>query len=489
MVDGYVAKSWWKRNRAKALGITLALLLVISAIVVGQWWSQRCAAGIVKVGETGECVGVATDLFVFDPAYEAVQKKIDSENARVDETGKPFVTIVYVAPMTLDDEKDTITEKATNNALEGAYLAQKRANAGNPDTVVRLLLANPGSQSEHAGRVVDRLKSIRREEHVVAVAGLGQSNSGAREAIDELSTSPDRIPMFGATITADGFTDDVAGGRSWFVRIAPSNREQIGAVFDELGVQNAVLIRDDNQADPFARNISKAFVEEYQNRQGQIHSPQKYDSSLGSQNFSSTARNICVSGADTVIFAGRYGELEELLANLKDRPCRSDLKVVTLDSVASISGVEEIKKNLSDNLSLYYTQLATPRAWEARPDLFAKAAVDDFRKRLRDEFRRPAGDDESAIMAYDAVTVAVEGVRMAREEVPPGEVEAEDVFSRVYSMNEGSVVGGASGWISLDDKGNPQRKPLAILRLTANDEEAELYDVVSSPSPVFTYGN
>ncbi|MEK8143768.1 hypothetical protein NKH18_22470 [Streptomyces sp. M10(2022)] len=79
-------------------------------------------------------------------------------------------------------------------------------------------------------------------------------------------------------------------------------------------------------------------------------------------------------------------------------------------------------------------------------------------------------DDGQLIIAYDAMTMAVHGIRQATAEgrnLP----EPADVGGQ-WSLLKGSLkVSGASGWICLDNHGNPYNKAVPVVELTPTGEQ------------------
>lgn len=92
-------------------------------------------------------MGVTDGSHVFDPDLAEVQRRVQDENAGVLRAKKPHVTVGFFVQMTLTD-KDSVSMAWVRHQLQGAYLAQFRANhhhvAGDLP-LVRLLLANPGT--------------------------------------------------------------------------------------------------------------------------------------------------------------------------------------------------------------------------------------------------------------------------------------------------------------------------------------------------------
>ncbi|KAA5838210.1 ABC transporter substrate-binding protein [Saccharopolyspora hirsuta] len=483
----YLEQTWWRKNRRKVLVLSAVVLLVVAGVVTWVWQSRWCAAGIQRVAETGECVGLSDGSFEFHPDLSGVLAKIEEENKRVEAAGN-YVSIAYLAPMTLTGE-DTITTEATRNGLQGAYLAQVRANdpvlRGQPGSrktgwggdfpLIRLLPTNPGSQFQQWAPVVEQIKAARSTpDRVVAVAGLGQSHEGTRSAVRELSAAG--IPMVGATITADAFTEDESAGRfSGLVRVAPSNTEQVEAVVQQRlnGSRRAMLVQDENQSDLLATDLASAFNEVYPRTGGQLLRPETYNTELGSSAnaFDPIVRNICVAKPDVLFFSGRYRDLSTLLNVLAERRCPDvELRVLTLDSVVDIAGVDEIRSNLSPGTTVEYTHLSSPAAWDVAPWAFDRSVVEYFRSGYFREFQDDSAGDGMATTSFDAVGVAVTAIQRAAGTTHDVDVVTpKSVTSQFHRMHGTDQLAGASGFLSFDCVGHPEDKPISVFSLEAGD--------------------
>lgn len=491
----YLEQKWWRKNRRKMLVLSAVVVLVVAGVMTWRWqqrsweWQQRwCAAGIERVAETGECVGISDGAFKFHAELTDVLAKIEQENNRVETSGVGYVSVVYLAPMTLTGG-DTITTTSTRNGLQGAYLAQLRANdsvlrkqPGSSETgwggnfpLIRLLPANPGSKFEQWEPVVRQIKDAQfTPDRVVAVAGLGQSHKGTEETIHELSEAG--IAMVGATITVDSFTEGERQGRlSGLVRVAPSNTEQVQAVVEQrlAGTRRAMLVQDENQFDLLATNLADAFNEVYPRTGGQLLRPETYNTELGSSTnaFDPIARNICVARPDVLFFSGRYLDLKTLLTVLSKPPCADlKLRVVTLDSVVDIAGVDSIRDSLSPGITVEYTHLSSPAAWDVAPGAFDQSVVDYFRDGYFREFQDDTAGDGMATTSFDAVGVAVTAIQRAAGTTHNVDVvTTQRVTSQFHQMHGTDQVAGASGMLSFDCVGHPEDKPISVFSLKADD--------------------
>src|SRR5262249_36942180 len=157
----------------------LLLLLVIGGILVYRASSCGFADGVGRSGLSGECFGVTDGSFIFADYLKQVEDKIASENrdvaTRERTENKPSVTVAFFWSMTLG-QNDISSPESIRHALEGALVAQRRANHSEvlgTDPLVRLVLASPGIEAAHEKPTVERLTNMIGEpHHLVAVVGL-----------------------------------------------------------------------------------------------------------------------------------------------------------------------------------------------------------------------------------------------------------------------------------------------------------------------------
>src|SRR5216683_7434077 len=214
-----------RRLRARVLlTAALVVVLLIGALAGARWYVARsCGSGVQRAGPAGQCVGVTDGSVIFAAYLKSVEQKIRAENAWVTGAHKPFVSIGYLIPMTVT-AADSESQDAVRHQLEGAYLGQYEANHSAADgkgPLIRLLLANDGSQAAYWAPVVKELEQRQGSpDHVVAVAGLGPSIQNTVNAVTQLGAIG--IPIVGATITGNNL-EDYPG----LVRVAPSNTDEV----------------------------------------------------------------------------------------------------------------------------------------------------------------------------------------------------------------------------------------------------------------------
>jgi ABC-type branched-subunit amino acid transport system substrate-binding protein len=476
-----------RRRRRWRIGLIVLLVLVVAAtlsvvsVVVITNAVTKCADGVEHLGEGNECVGLTDGSYVFRAEYADVERRINEENRFVQQQNQIYVTIAWLEPMTLTDP-DTTSPAAVRHRLQGAYIAQHRANhplAGQRVELplVRLLLANPGSQARQWARVVDQIRDRQGADHLVAVAGLGQSLDGTRKAINKLAEYG--IPMVGGLITADSLSDradqkDVPG----LNRVVPTDTDEVSAIVQDIKKEaaTALLVQDTNPKEVYPKDIGDAFQKVFPQEGRTLKPIENFNSALGRtvNDFPKMALEICQEKPDVVFFAGRAVPLAEFLDALTSRPCRDQIvPVLTGDSATDLSDDEHVKRAAATGTTLEYTNLADPRGWEG-PDAryFLEASTRYFREAggrgyFGSDFPNDTVDDGQAVTSHDALWAAVLAARGAvaltkDEQKAPTTAAVGAQFDRMHGT---SAVPGASGWISLDEHGNPRDKALTVIRV------------------------
>lgn len=449
-------------NPLRTLASIVVVVAAVALVGVFGWnkWQDRarCGDGVERHGPRNECIGLTDGSYVFAPELRDVQGKILAENEWVLKQGEPYVTIAYFEPMTLV-ENDVTTYNAVRHGLQGAYLALRRANHtgewNGEAPLVRMLLANPGSQARQWEPVVNRIVQRQgTEDDVVAVAGLGQSIGGTLNTTKKLAEH--HILMVGSVITADHFSDV-----DNLARVVPTNTNEVSAIVEHLKVdtKRAMLLQDINRDDQFALNLGEVFKNVYpQDGRVLIEPVEEYQSSDDPTNsFQRIAPEICYNSPDAIFFAGRFRDLTRLLDVLARRPCQETrMRIVTGDTIVDIASDEQVRRSLAANIQLEYLHLADQHAWSGEGrDFYLDRSTryftsDDGDGVYRTEFPGESLADGLPVLAFDSVGTAVSAIREGAD------------FTRLHGQ---SSVPGASGWISLNS-GDPDRKAITLLTLS-----------------------
>ncbi|MDQ0959897.1 ABC-type branched-subunit amino acid transport system substrate-binding protein [Streptomyces sp. B4I13] len=467
-------------------------LLVTAAVVAGLVFAVRavtaenrtCAPGVARPPGSDECVGVATGAFDFGhPQLRDAVKAIDRENSRLKKGG--YVTVALMLPYTATTPS---TLSDIQHELQGAYLAQWQANhtSNGQAPAIRLVLANPGATSAHWETMVDQLERMARgDDRLRAVAGVGQSTDANKKAVTELTRRG--IPVVGASITAD----DLANGQNGkdpfpgLARVAPTNTDEARALasFAKVEAGRALLVYD-KPGDPYTRTLQTSFAALLK---GSPYEPQPFTPPADRTREGTTANTfrqithlVCdtTAGTDTILFAGRHTQLRQFVNALGTRGCQDrKFTVLTGDEGSYLAGDKKLDRTaLTHNLSVRYTALGHPDAWTKAPAGPGGSAADAkvLTDLLARSVREPVGpigevalEDGQLIIGYDAMTLAVHGIREATPDggtVPP----LADVGLQWPQVKGSLRVNGASGWICLDVHGNPYDKAVPIVELHAD---------------------
>ncbi|MER6348299.1 hypothetical protein ACWC10_22020 [Streptomyces sp. NPDC001595] len=470
-------------RRYLALLLTAALLagLVLAVRTVTRE-DRSCAPGVVRLEGSDECVGVATTAYDFgQERLRDTLRAIERENRSLKEGS--YVTVALLEPFTATD-RDTVNHVL--HQLQGTYLAQYQANhAANGQTpAIRLALANPGASGEHWEHTVDQLERMADgPERLRAVTGIGQSTDNTKNAVRELTRRG--IPVIGSSITADDLANGQDGTDPFpgLARVSPTNTDEARALasFAKVTAGRALLVHD-KPGDPYTRTLQESFARLIE---GSPYEPQPFTPPADRSQEGTTANTfrqithlVCDTSreTDTILFAGRHTQLRQFVNALGRRGCQDrEFTVLTGDEGSYLTGDRDLDRGALRNLSVRYTALAHPDAFAADPPKSGGSTADTeaLNGLLASGKREPVGpigpitlEDGQLIIAYDAMRLAIHGIR---EATPDGRTDPPlaDVGLQWPQVKGSLRVNGASGWICLDVHGNPYDKAVPIVELTA----------------------
>jgi ABC-type branched-subunit amino acid transport system substrate-binding protein len=434
---------------------------------------NKGATIVVHKGVSGECVGVSDGSYDFSPALATVDKLIAKENQWVLDQHAAYVSVAYLAPMTIANA-DIQTTAHLLHDVEGAYAAQDFANHNNLQgtaPLIRLLLVNDGSQADQWRPAVSDILADVSSQHAVAIAGLGASLATTKEAVLALSAAG--IPMVGATLTADDF-DNIRG----LVRVAAPNSDEVAAALSYIKplARTATLIEDVNQGDSYAGTLAAEFSARFPDSAHSIVDKETYDTGLPygavSNRISQMTAEICARRPEVVLFAGRGRDLTTLIQALGNRPCLDyRFRVISGDDASQVVARANVQPALRSGINVYYTALASPEEWSQG----SGPAIEAGRKGLAtlegvfgSAFPGQSLDDGQAIMAYDATISAISAIRLAGPQPSASAVESE--FSALHGQRAVQGAGGLIGFYGLyngpgSDGSNPVNKAIPILQV------------------------
>jgi ABC-type branched-subunit amino acid transport system substrate-binding protein len=475
---------WWRahRRRQRHLASFLAVVVAVATLGAGVYWSLpqfQCGFGFSQVREVDdECVGVTDGSYVFHEQFTEVQENIRAENEwaadQAEAEDLPLVRIALLTTLTTTADSAMSADKI-QSALEGAYVALHRANRtrelGDPQPYVQLYLANEGARQTHWELAVGQLEDMLDDEvPLVAVMGQGVSSDATVAAAERLSAKG--IPMVTGVTTADGIDHDGIDG---LLRAAPSNTDFAVALRRHLDARDdldsAIMVYDSTAQDRYTTTLRTAYEAElgaYLTASDQPF-PGRSIETGGPEVFDPITRNICTSGSDVVLFAGREPDLKVLIESLSIRGCREEQRLTVMFGVTGtdLQHDDEVIQQISDgNLEVLYAAGADP-GWATG----ATPAPEDFAA-FQGHFTRLVSDDPAAlsdgyaVTYHDALATAIGAVRITN----PWEVRAprpEDVREHLLLLNSEQVVRGATGTLSFASNrgGNPGGKWVPVVPL------------------------
>ncbi|MFF3484337.1 amino acid ABC transporter substrate-binding protein [Streptomyces sp. NPDC002701] len=496
-------------------------LLVVVVLVAGVALTtslirkpDTCADGVERID--GECVGVNGEGYDFGtPEIADVARAVARENQRIEK--QPHVTVAMMLPLQSDREA---LRRQMRSDLQGAYLGQRQANAGEGEPPkIRLVLANPGRNYGHQSKVVDTLLRMAAspEDRLRAVTGFNLSLADTEAAVRRLTEN--RIPVLAARISGDRIAnEDRADGLAklrfpGLARILPTNNDAAQALADyngDRGRRNlkTVLVYD-KRPDGYSESLARAFSRiEEKGPAGpaamSFESPSIDEAGSTGNQFTQTANNICDSEADTVYFAGRTLHLRIFALKLAQVGCKGrHYTIISGSDAASLR--EDMRENDWERLrgdggrakvTVQYAAPAHPDAWTTQLTAWTKtwsathrgapkpqdlpqyltepkAALDTLRGQITQTRREgielgsaPNLDDSRTMLVYDGLITIGKALHQAQEGAPETTVPTREDVGRQWSLlHSRHRVQGTSGLICLTTGGNAYDKPAAIVEL------------------------
>ncbi|MGH3341289.1 MAG: ABC transporter substrate-binding protein [Carbonactinosporaceae bacterium] len=437
----------------------------------------------------GPCIGITDGEFVFDPQTRAVQREIAAENRWVErhhkDVGRPYVTAVVTAPLT-PERAGALSAGTTagRNTLEGVYLAQHRYNRAGYLPMLRVLVANVGSQASYAaptGRQI--VQAARQDGSVVAVLGLAESRDTTLRAVDILSRA--RLPMVASAAASDRFEDS----SDYYFRVGVPNRRQAGIVAayarQTLDAREAIVIYD--RHDPFSQNLATDFSDAFRGGRHRIILPDTFvynarHADVANELLDLTSR-ACPFEPDLVYFAGRDDQAAMLLRQLREAQCPSSVALMGGDALGRLEAAPAIGLSGQVDRPVFYTAQASPAVWREGQEPFF---YDEYYSYLADTegVGGPAGDarppDGRTILAYDATLVLTRALIRLGDRADRFTVWREIGLTTGFRRLPG--VGGVVDF-GLDADTDTAGKAAVLLRLEAVGEPAALVGTCGVFSP------
>jgi hypothetical protein len=455
-------------------------LVVAAGLAVGivTWINHGdpCPAGNYR-GPAHECIGVSDGSYDFAANLHSVDQAILRENRSL---SGPYVTVALLIPLTSPDPG---MQTEILHAVQGAYIAQHLANqqANHKAPPIRLVLANSGVDSVQYLPVVQQLAGMTGPpDNLRAVAGISVSTKWTKAEVGWLAGQG--IPVVGGAITADDLANTVT--RSPYpglARIEPTNAQEAAALahYGKANAQQAVLVEDTRTDDDYISTLAQAFAVETAYQPYQYLSPPDITQVGDTANTFENAivPGICGTKAKWIYFAGRQVQLRVFINALASGCQGRQFTILTGSSASHLENDPELNRAaFSRGTTLEYAAIASPDAWAAVPAGANGGSSADYRD-FADAINGAAGTqpanigdtaltDGQAIINYDAVLTAIDGIRTQTSTAIP--MPSMQSVAKGWGLLSGvKTVRGASGWICLDNSGNPYDKAVPIVTYNA----------------------
>jgi ABC-type branched-subunit amino acid transport system substrate-binding protein len=329
-----------------------------------------------------------------------------------------------------------------------------------------------------------------------AVTGFNLSVHNTESALHALTDAG--IPVVGGPITADEMENVRKNGKERFpgmARTVPTNTDQARALVrfnSAAGQKDSALVVDTRPNDTYNSSLAAAFRKAVSPRTKAKEFQSESPTAQGdvADQFYGLIDSICYSGARNVYFAGRPVHLRLFLLAMADRPCAGrKIQVITGSGASTVSLylTGNDWKVLRDNpwLTLQYSAAGHPDMWRhgdfgADRGFYVGTAQGGAApgKLMEDVSQEAAGlgsmlgtpmswNDSRAMTAFDSVWLAANAVKSANtgrgaSDALPGLVDVRRQWAYTYADRG---VPGLTGWLCLDNDGNPYNKAVAIVTL------------------------
>lgn len=488
MVTRWIRRQWnWATLTPLRTGIagTLAGVLV-AALVVGSLTLDNLingcgTGGIYHRGAAGECTGVTDGSYLYASQLKDIEKAILQQNKSLG--SGPHATVALLLPMT---DPDPATQTEILHAVEGAYIAQYRAdNAKDQKELappIRLVLVNPGVASAHWQPVVEQLAGMTGPgDNLRAVVGISVSIDATKEEVHWLTAAG--IPVVGGAITADDLANVPGTDQPYpgLARIEPTNTQEAAALasFGNVNPKQALLVQDTRTDDDYITTLVNAFKKvlvgsPYEAKQFTSPQNESKDGDTYNTFYNSIVPNICQTSAKWIYFAGRQVQLRQFINAIEARGCPQKFTILTGSAGSHLGSDPELDRAAFGRFTLEYAAIASPGEWTQSPQPTG-GSLSDYQVFLNSA-RAAIGpvsaadlEDGQAIINYDATWTAITAIRSTTGQgvTMPSLLDIAHEWRQLYGVNR---VHGASGWICLDNSGNPYDKAVPIVGYTASGQ-------------------
>lgn len=385
-------------------------------------------------------------------AIQDAEPLIYSQNPQITgDTSQKYFDIVVVTMLSGNQASISIGQ----NELRGFAIAQNDYNSQHTSGIpIRFLIANVGSDSNHADLVEQQIKQLANDDpHFVGILGWPASISPKiTNVIQDLGQT--RIPIISPTMTADQLSQLSA----YFFRMVPPNKKQaevqVGLV--KTAFHNAHPTDQDTQPirvailttanSPNGQSLSQDF-EDYVNTTSQgmidILFNKTYDRLQASQ-INSLVDRAVTQKADIIYLSGNSDEAKIVLDRLASMYPTNPIKVVGGDALDHIKDYPYADYPPAAFNRLYYTSFKAP------PKNCQSAG--GFFQHYYETFK--LCPDTSAMLAFDTANTMFQAMTQV---MTSSNLTRDNLWQALKSINDLHPFKGITGHISFDngDRSDP----------------------------------
>jgi ABC-type branched-subunit amino acid transport system substrate-binding protein len=436
-------------------------------------------ASMLVTAESGECIGVSERGFAFQPSDKAlsdVQAKVGDLNRRAQEAYKanprrPLVSLVFIAAQSSPNQSPALASE--RESLAGIAVVQDRqiGKNGDNDPLLRILVANVGSQMRFGPQVAELLgRMVKADESIVGAVGFDQSRQPALETIDALSKVG--LPMVASTLSAD----DIPGRSPLYFQVSPQNRREaaIAAQYAATELKPAqrkvMVVSPQDLGDTYSNNLRDDLHATFGGVGFQVES-RGYTLTPGSADSAEGARQV---GADIcgyqglVFFTGRSEDFDLMLDGVNTRCRGASPMILAGDDISRYVADRALRARYPEVPFDYLTFATGASGCDGNSELYQQIKV-LFPNECGGE--RDVALDAYAPLAYDATRTYVKAVERVREtsgKVPMGP-------GSVWHELGNTQLIGESGTIDFGGKISqrwPVNKYVAVVRVNGKGQPA-----------------
>ncbi|GCE14427.1 ABC transporter substrate-binding protein [Tengunoibacter tsumagoiensis] len=341
--------------------------------------------------------------------------------------------------------------------LQGAYIAQKEANAQarlHGGKLLRIVIADIGFDDASAVQVAQQIVLLARQDTTL-VGVLGWPTSGSTlAALHVLSNA--HIPMVSSTASSD----ELSGKSPYFFRVVPTDALQ-GRVAAQYAQTNLHATQVELFYDPdnsYSRSLARAFMQNFVD--GSHHVTAVRYTRGRVESLTAGINQVATLHPDLIYFAGYVSDASVVLKSLP--PCQNVcLKMMGGDALY-VQGDYSLEA-FSSYKRLYFTSFAFPDEWKGeQPAFFAQytQAFDPHNQYQQKKYGYNLPDAD-AILAYDAMRTllwAVSQVVLLNKSLTP-----EAVRQALSQLTNENAIQGVSGPLAFASNGDALAKPVLIL--------------------------